>query len=145
MAKLTIDSCGDCPFFRQHPKGWSEGQCRHPDAPLGEANTKTMMNQPDFCPLWLEETTITSTKAKSRLAKRVELDGIVFVPASPTKFTVGEDTWHKSEKSLQVRRGRDWPNSGMVSCLDDPQIVFPPAERWVRRDAWDVVNEGQRT
>lgn len=77
-----------------------------------------------------------------RRPQYVRCDGRLFVPNGPTKFWVGADTWHKSEEQLVVRKNDDFPESVTVSCLDDPQIVFPPAERWVRPGRYDVLRGG---
>lgn len=66
MMYIRITSCGDCPLIARHPRGWSEGKCQHPNAPLGENNTKTLLNQASWCPLKDEETTLTSVRRVGR-------------------------------------------------------------------------------
>lgn len=82
---------------------------------------------------------------EKRRPQQVVKDGLAFVPDKPTKFWVGEETWHKDESKFVVTRGKDWPESVIVSCLDDPQIIFPGAERWRQRTAWDVIGATEHT
>lgn len=68
---------------------------------------------------------------RKRRPKHVIFEGNVYVPKEPTQFWCGKGTWHHDEDSFVVRKGQDFPEAVIVACLDDPQIVFPPAERWV--------------
>jgi hypothetical protein len=69
-------------------------------------------------------------------AKAILVGGHVYVPEkAPSAFHVGPGTWLPDETHLEVRRGDDYPDSIYVGATDS-QIMFPPAERWVRRDAW---------
>lgn len=69
--------------------------------------------------------------------------GEVYVPKDPpSKFTVGPGTWFEDEGHLSVKSPKG--DEITVYAPEDPQIMFPPAETWVRRSSlhrslWDEV------
>lgn len=77
-----------------------------------------------------------------RRARHILYEGHVFVPEKPSKFWVGHGAWHESEDKLKVRKNDDFPESVTVTCYSDPQIIFPPAERWVRQSRYSVLRGG---
>lgn len=72
----------------------------------------------------------------SRKASIIRYNGHIFVPKSgASKFTVGPGTWLKDEGDLEVfKKGSD---EILVKAPDDPQIIFPPAETWVRANRYE--------
>lgn len=71
-----------------------------------------------------------------RPASWLKYRGRFYVPAGGlSKYIVGSETWLENEQSLSVRRNEDFPESVMV-WVDDPQIMFPPPERWVWADRY---------
>jgi hypothetical protein len=72
----------------------------------------------------------------SRKALTIRYRGFLFIPKSgASKFTVGPDAWLKDEGDLEVFwKGED---EILVKAPNDPQILFPPAEIWVRANRYE--------
>ncbi len=122
MPGVVINSCGDCPCIGRHPRGWSEGKCQHPDAPLGENNTKTLNNRPGWCPLLEGGDLVLS--ARPRLRGRTEhvamLDAAstwteAEMSRSPVAFD-GALSWQ--EKYVVFDNGRRIRVMGATSWVD---------------------------
>jgi len=68
----------------------------------------------------------------TRKAQVIRYSGFVFVPKDgPSKFTIGPGAWLKDEGDLLIST-RASGNEIWVSAPDDPQIMFPSPEVWVR-------------
>jgi hypothetical protein len=58
---IVVGSCGACRFIKEDHRGWSQGECRHEDAPA-DNQTKTLNNRPDWCPLKCRDVLLVAEK-----------------------------------------------------------------------------------
>ena len=77
--------------------------------------------------------------AEARPAAALRFEGKIFVPGNPpSRFLVGPGTWFKDESGLLVR---DFGDYVIVSAPDDPQILFPRPEHWIRANRFTRLLE----